>query len=111
MKSSGSAFTNFVRDEFTTLVEVDDRIFSTSIDLIYTFSPFPVTLDFFESDSVGAQEKGAGTPWDGETVAESARKITLEMFASDDSASVQASCSGDIHHSSFPLSKKLIRLL
>ena len=39
LKSSGSAFENFVRDEFTTLVEVNDRIFSTAVDMQYTFSP------------------------------------------------------------------------
>jgi hypothetical protein len=37
LKSTGSAFENFVRDEYTTLAEVDDRIFSTAIDLSYTF--------------------------------------------------------------------------
>lgn len=42
LKTTGSAFENFVRDEFTTLGEVDDRIFSTSIDLVYTFKPFSV---------------------------------------------------------------------
>lgn len=99
LKSSGSAFTNFVRDEFTTLIEVDDRIFSTSIDLTYTFPTFPISPEFFESDTAGAQEKGAGTPWDGETVAGSARKITLELFATDDSASVQVRLPDDIHHS------------
>lgn len=32
LKSSGSAFHSFLRDEFTTLKEVNDRIFSTSVD-------------------------------------------------------------------------------
>jgi urate oxidase len=32
LKSTGSAFEDFVRDEFTTLPEVDDRIMSTAID-------------------------------------------------------------------------------
>ncbi|KAI0781761.1 hypothetical protein C8Q75DRAFT_738035 [Abortiporus biennis] len=90
LKSSGSAFENFVRDEFTTLVEVDDRIFSTSVDLTYTFSPFPVSLPLFEQSS-GQEEivKTKGSPWDGEVVAKSARKITLDTFATDESASVQ----------------------
>lgn len=32
LKSSGSAFHSFLRDDFTTLKEVNDRIFSTSVD-------------------------------------------------------------------------------
>lgn len=35
MKTTGSSFENFYRDEFTTLPEVSDRIFSTSIALEY----------------------------------------------------------------------------
>ena len=53
LKSSGSAFENFVRDEFTTLVEVNDRIFSTSIDLKYVFDPIPVSLSLFEAPLPG----------------------------------------------------------
>ncbi|EEB91136.1 hypothetical protein MPER_10554, partial [Moniliophthora perniciosa FA553] len=33
LKSTGSAFHSFIRDEYTTLAEVNDRIFSTSVDL------------------------------------------------------------------------------
>lgn len=57
LKSTGSAFEDFVRDEYTTLVEVNDRILSTSIDLAYTFVPFTITapsdekkLEFAESN-------------------------------------------------------------
>lgn len=32
LKSSGSAFYGFVRDQYTTLAEVNDRIFSTSVE-------------------------------------------------------------------------------
>ena len=32
-----------MRDEYTTLVEVNDRIFSTSIDLAYTYAPLAVS--------------------------------------------------------------------
>ena len=32
LKTTGSAFESFVRDEYTTLKEVRDRIFSTSIE-------------------------------------------------------------------------------
>ena len=94
LKTTESSFTNFIRDEFTTLVEVDDRIFSTSIDLNYTFGPidiqFPTDekkLDFIIPLQKG--EKGyEGSVWDDE-VPERARLATLEIFATDDSASVQ----------------------
>lgn len=43
LKSTGSAFEDFFRDEYTTLAEVNDRILSTSIDLAYTFVPFTIT--------------------------------------------------------------------
>jgi urate oxidase len=37
LKSTGSAFENFMRDEYMTLGEVDDRIFSTSVELKYAY--------------------------------------------------------------------------
>ena len=94
LKTTESSFTNFIRDEFTTLVEVDDRIFSTSIDLNYTFAPihiqFPTDekkLDFIVPIQKG--EKGyEGSVWDDE-IPERARLATLDIFATDDSASVQ----------------------
>jgi len=71
---------------------VNDRIFSTSVDLSYTFSPVPLStpqeenkLDFCVPDSTDL----IGGAWDGEGVAERARKVTLEVFATDESASVQ----------------------
>ena len=91
LKSSGSAFEGFVRDEHTTLVEVDDRIFSTSIDLTYTYAPFAVkkntSLD--AQELLSAESTGVGSAWDGDAVAVKARAATLEIFAVDESASVQ----------------------
>ncbi|EUC64806.1 uricase [Rhizoctonia solani AG-3 Rhs1AP] len=83
LKSSGSAFEGFVRDEYTTLVEVDDRIFSTSIDLDYSVKlpEGPVTIDGLTT--LGEKVKFS-------ELQTSARKITLETFATDESASVQA---------------------
>ncbi len=37
LKSTSSTFKNFYSDEFTTLVAVNNRIVTTSIDLMYTF--------------------------------------------------------------------------
>ena len=93
LKSTGSGFENFVRDEYTTLVEVNDRIFSTSIDLTYTYKPIsiPKPADgegkVFEAPLTGDAAKG--TPWDGDALAAATRDITLEVFALDEGASVQ----------------------
>ena len=96
LKSTGSAFTNFVRDEYTTLAEVDDRIFSTSVDLSYTFTPIDITKpqseDKLDFTSPVAEGQEAGTVWD-TSIPEKARKVTLETFAEDDSASVQVCAS------------------
>ncbi|KAF8840936.1 uricase [Paxillus ammoniavirescens] len=92
LKSTGSAFEGFVRDEYTTLVEVSDRIFSTSVDLTYTFSPIsiPLPTDPRLLDFNVPQNLGEGGVWDALGVAERARTATLDVFATDESASVQA---------------------
>lgn len=72
---------------------MDDRIFSTSIDLVYTFAPVavppPTDEKKLEFSVPGAVQEG--TVWD-ESVLERARKATLETFAKDESASVQVRC-------------------
>ncbi|KAL7413315.1 hypothetical protein BDY24DRAFT_389646 [Mrakia frigida] len=84
LKSGGSSFTGFFRDENTTLPEVEDRIFSTSVTLSYDFvlpPNVPLTIDSLpEVDAALGFTK----------TAEAGRKTTLEVFATDDSASVQA---------------------
>jgi len=94
LKTTGSSFESFIRDEYTTLKEVDDRIFSTSVDLLYAFAPFEITapkdekrLEFDKEQIEGAGGLGA---WNGTKASESAREITLSVFATDESASVQA---------------------
>ncbi|KAI0050474.1 uricase, partial [Auriscalpium vulgare] len=95
LKTTGSAFESFVRDEYTTLAEVDDRIFSTSVDLSYTFAPFAIAEPSddkklaFSATNVG-KEAETGGAWDGERISALARSITLDVFAHDESASVQA---------------------
>lgn len=90
LKSTGSAFEGFIRDEYTTLAEVSDRILSTSIDLEYRFAPVsipiptdPKLLDF------DIPAYGTGSLWDALGVAQRARTATLDLFATDESASVQ----------------------
>jgi len=95
LKSTGSAFNGFYTDEFTTLVPVSDRIFSTSIDLSYTFSGISIASPTDEGKlefiiPLKAGDKGyKGSVWD-EDVPFRAKKATLETFAMDESASVQA---------------------
>ncbi|KAF5371000.1 hypothetical protein D9615_010027 [Tricholomella constricta] len=93
LKSTGSSFSNFVRDEYTTLAEVSDRIFSTAVDLQYAFAPvrIPAPADAKQLDfPLGDFMKADGSVWDAVGVAERARRVTLEVFAEDESASVQA---------------------
>ncbi|KAI0350730.1 uricase [Trametes cingulata] len=94
LKTTGSAFERFVRDEYTTLAEVDDRIFSTAVDLQYRFAPLRIPVpedgEGRTFDPTFGGEQARGTPWDGDAVWDAARKVTLEVFALDESASVQA---------------------
>jgi len=82
LKSSGSSFEDFLVDEFTTLIPVSDRIFSTAVDLNYTFT----LPSYGGADKLS--ELDVETQFD--RVSTSAKEITLEVFATDESASVQA---------------------
>ena len=68
IKTTGSGFSGFLRDRFTTLAETDDRIFATKVDAAWTYA------------SPGAARA--------ETYDE-ARDAMLEVFAAHDSRSVQ----------------------
>jgi urate oxidase len=78
LKSTGSAFHGFVRDEYTTLPETWDRIFSTDVDATWKWKKF---------DSLDAVKDFVPKF---ESAREGARNITLKTFAEDASASVQA---------------------
>ena len=77
LKSTGSAFHDFVRNEYTTLPDVYDRILSTEVDAGWVWRMFKSVQ---EVESVA---KDFDSAWD------SARTITLNTFATDSSASVQ----------------------
>ncbi|KIW17181.1 urate oxidase [Exophiala spinifera] len=77
LKSTGSEFHHFVRDEFTTLPDVYDRILSTSVDAGWKWSTFS-GLDVV---------KKATSKFD-ETWSKS-REITFRLFATEESPSVQ----------------------
>ncbi|CEP16131.1 hypothetical protein [Parasitella parasitica] len=75
LKTTGSAFHGFYTDEYTTLVPVWDRIFSTAVDCKWTFvSKSAATLRNVDFKAIHAGVK----------------QITCDTFAKDDSASVQA---------------------
>jgi len=77
LKSTGSAFYGFHRDEFTQLPETWDRILSTEVESGWTWKTFN---DIKEVRSSIKKFEDAY---------EAARKITMETFAKDNSASVQ----------------------
>ncbi|GAA97246.1 uncharacterized protein L969DRAFT_57050 [Mixia osmundae IAM 14324] len=81
LKSSGSAFENFYTDEYRTLPDVSDRILSTSVDCSYTITLPPQPLTLTRLDKLGI---------DFAAIATSVRNTTLDTFATDQSASVQA---------------------
>ncbi len=75
LKTTGSAFHGFYKDEYTTLVPVWDRIFSTAVDCKWSFtSKNSNTLRKIDYKAIHAGVK----------------QITCDTFAKDDSASVQA---------------------
>ncbi|KAL3467034.1 hypothetical protein BJX64DRAFT_248719 [Aspergillus heterothallicus] len=78
LKSTGSQFWGFVRDEFTTLPEVWDRIMSTDVEAHWQWKRF-----------AGLEDVRAVAPKFDDTW-EATRNITLKTFAEDNSASVQA---------------------
>ncbi|OTA66732.1 uricase [Hypoxylon sp. EC38] len=77
LKSTGSAFHGFVRDEFTTLPETWDRILSTEVDATWRWNTLPSVA------SVEQKVAQFDKAW------EDARKITMKTFAEENSPSVQ----------------------
>jgi len=77
LKSTGSQFHGFVRDEYTTLPEVWDRILSTDVDCGWSWKTFSGL------SAVKAAIPKFDKAW------EDARYITLKTFAEEDSPSVQ----------------------
>ncbi|KAI9820273.1 MAG: hypothetical protein M1827_005895 [Pycnora praestabilis] len=77
LKSTGSQFHSFVRDEYTTLPEVHDRILSTEVDANWLWRKFPGL------EAVKSSVPKFDAAWD------AARTITLKTFAREQSASVQ----------------------
>lgn len=78
LKSTGSQFWGFIRDEYTTLPEVWDRILCTQVAATWKWKKY---MDVKEVEADKAKFDNA---WS------SARDIILKQFAEDNSASVQA---------------------
>ncbi|KAI5360567.1 Putative uricase [Septoria linicola] len=79
LKSTGSQFHSFHRDEFTRLPETWDRILSTSVDAHWTWKSYP-TLASIQRDADANKFDQAYRD---------ATTITLETFATENSPSVQ----------------------
>lgn len=77
LKSTGSMFHSFVRDEYTALPETWDRILSTSVDAGWKWNIFPKLQDV--QDNVDKFD----------TTHAKAREITFRLFAVEESPSVQ----------------------
>jgi len=77
LKSTGSAFHGFVRDEYTTLPEVWDRILSTEVDCGWAWKTF-----------AGLKAVREAIPKFDQAWTD-ARGITMKTFAEEDSPSVQ----------------------
>lgn len=76
-----SSFENFWVDEYTTLKPVSDRIFSTSVDCVWQIPILPKHL-------TGADIGKLGIDFD--AIYQSVEGTTLDIFATHNSASVQA---------------------
>lgn len=77
LKSTGSEFHGFIRDEYTTLPEVSDRILSTEVDCSWRWPTFR------DPGEVESNVHDFDTAWN------NVRTITLNTFAVESSASVQ----------------------
>ncbi|KAA8573008.1 hypothetical protein MFRU_027g00790 [Monilinia fructicola] len=77
LKSTGSQFHGFIRDEFTTLPEVWDRILSTDVDCGWAWKTF-AGLDAVR-EAIPKFDKAF----------DDARNITMKTFAEENSPSVQ----------------------
>ncbi len=80
LKSTGSSFQDFWRDENTTLPDAADRIFSTTVECKYKF---PDTVEVVSKQGPLA----SSIPYD--SIFNGTRQIVLDIFANHDSPSVQ----------------------
>jgi urate oxidase len=77
LKSTGSAFHGHIKDKYTLLPDVYDRIFSTEVTCHYNWRLFKTLEEIKKYDGFDAAFEGV-------------KDTTTSTFATDDSASVQA---------------------
>lgn len=78
LKSTGSQFHGFIHDEYATLKDTYDRILSTDVDATWAWRKFADVAEVKKNAAVF------------DRAFDSARAITMDKFAKDNSASVQA---------------------
>lgn len=83
LKSSGSSFEDFIRDKWTTLPEVSDRILSTAVDCRCALQLAPLPHSLLATSAL------SNIQIDFKQLRESIREITLKTFANHESPSVQ----------------------
>jgi len=79
LKTTGSGFSSFVRDEFTTLADTDDRILATAIEAEWRYP----------GELLDSTASGAAVEVDWVGCRERVRTALLDTFARHDSLSVQ----------------------
>lgn len=107
LKSSGSSFVGYHKERYTTLKETEERIFATSVDATWSYTP--AVARALAAGLAKAAARPARTPAEGEpaeegaaqglgaevsgvdpsALFEEARTTLLEVFATHDSKSVQ----------------------
>jgi len=86
LKSSGSSFVGFLKDEYTTLPEASDRIFATTIDATWTYAP-AASAGLHRPNRMSREPAEQALNFN--SLFEEARRTILELFATHDSKSVQ----------------------
>ncbi|KAJ3057533.1 hypothetical protein HK102_011044, partial [Quaeritorhiza haematococci] len=81
LKTTGSSFENFHRDEYTTLKDASDRLFSTKVKCMWKY---PAVTETVSASGPGTMSSIPYTAiWNG------VKQIVLDVFSNHDSPSVQ----------------------
>lgn len=89
LKTTGSSFEKFHRCQNTTLMNMSDRIFSTTVEVFWKF-PTIIERPSEWSQPVTNRATSALTKIPFDAIASGAKQITLDIFANHNSPSVQA---------------------
>jgi urate oxidase len=115
LKTTGSSFENFHRCSLTTLPDMSDRVFSTSVECYWSF---PAYKELIPSSAVFDHSKATSgfSAVRFDAIFRGVKQITIDIFANHNSPSVQNSlyrmgehvleCFPDIHEISYALPNK-----